>query len=221
MNRSAGCAACLAGALLAGCASDRAPIPIESAKPLKVELKSAQARLVAGRFLLFPVGTDSESKLGALGSGSFVVIGSAWSGLGKGGSWGGDLVNLVVLDLKDGRTHDVFDRQVAVGSIDDSFDRQDRSLRFANLLLFPARTEDTNADRQIDNRDEVGFYAFDLDRSALRRLSPAGTSVQGWHFLDAEVLLVLCQRARPDALAVYRVDPLSGRGAYVADGIAP
>src|SRR5262245_55370678 len=98
------------------------PISIESARPLRAFVAASSPTAVAGRWLLLPIELDTSKKGGwdGFSSGGYSFSGSAWIGLLKGG-YGGQRLNLDVVDLKAGRHDLVFDRQVALGTWELSF----------------------------------------------------------------------------------------------------
>lgn len=125
------------------------------------------------------------------------------------------------MDLSGGSTGLVLDHQVALGEWSFSFRTEPPyGLRFENMLLLPARVEDTNGDKQIDGDDDAAIFTYDLAQRTRRRLPPAGYSAENVHIFG-ERLAVLLRRAGEETLSVYVCDPQSGDGRFVAQDLAP
>jgi len=84
--------------LVMGCAGPRVGIPTRADRPLAAEFKSSRAFLVADR-LVIPVATKAPIGPRDFSSGSYVVSGTAWSGSALWSEWGGQWLNLLIVDL--------------------------------------------------------------------------------------------------------------------------
>ena len=174
-----------------------------------------------------------------LAAGTLLIANSAWSGFGSGSRFGSSQhLNLTVVRLTDGRHTNLFDRQVALGCWSYSFkptNEQHESyspyassrqgpnddLLFPNLLILTARATDTNNDKQIDDRDSVGVYLYDLAKGEhssriAERLPRRGRPPHG-----DELLLILTKEPDRKETAVYMYHIKNGTGRFVVDALTP
>lgn len=210
-------------ATLSACTQSGPRIALDSPRPLEPRFNPHRAEVVAGRFMLLPVG-PAETKYAMFASGSFVFSGSAWTGLyfGKGAYGSEQWLNVEVIDLQSGTHRTVFDRQVALGGWGQSFRAYERGeLMFDSLLILAARTEDTNGDKQIDQDDAALAYVYNLASAELRQISPEGHSVERMEVRDDGIVLVLQGTDAPNTFAVYNFDPQSQQGRFIVTGLTP
>ncbi len=162
MNRSIWCGVAtvtlfVVSLLHSGCEMPNRGISTTAPKPLKAEFASDAARLVGTHYLLIPIRMTPQDSGGFM-IGSWFFSGSSWSGVGFGSGFGGgrNLLNVEIVDLTNSTHRRVFDRQVAIGSMELSFQPgRGLALNFDDLLIVSARASDVNADKRIDVRDPV------------------------------------------------------------------
>lgn len=216
-----------------GCSMNQPTIPTQTAQPLAAEFVHNQAQVVNNRYLLLPQQRQLSKEWDGFTSGKFMIMSSAWSGFGSGSGFGGSgQLNLTIVNLADGHRANLFDRQVALGTWDHSFrstaeSRADGAsgasgeLRFPNLLILTARAADTNNDRQIDDKDSVGAFQYNLSKSELRQFSPNGYHVAKVTLHDNRILLMLSKEPDRRETAVYTYEPNQSSGRFVAERLVP
>jgi len=212
-----------------GCAYNPvAPIPAQSPEPLAVEFQHQQARIIDDRYLVIPQQIKSSKEFVCQ---KFMICSSAWSGFGSGPGYGQNL-NLTVINLANGHRVNVFDRQVALGNWCKSFRSgcgqydsgdsiTDGDLRCPNRLILTARANDTNKDKQIDERDSAAVYLYDLAGCKLQCITPADYHVEDLDFTADRFILSLTKE--PDRLetAIYAYDRKTGTGSFVTQLFSP
>lgn len=201
------------------------PISTETPAPLAARIETRQAQPIEDRWLLLPVALQKE---GAKRPGGFswfshgvTYQSSAWSDFGAlgGGGYHLGMLNLEVVDLRLHRRDRVFDRQVALGGYAQSW--SEAALHFEKTLILVARTTDTNADRQIDERDEIQAFTYDLENRRRTQISPAGHSVEDIDVVGGRIILTLRSMQDSGPVAVFAYDPRNERGEFVVDTITP
>ena len=190
-------------------------------KPLKAEFAFGASRLVGADYLLIPIRIkrlDSEGF--RIGQWSF--SGSSWSSLGPAFGDGRNLLNIEVVDLAN-RTHRrVFDRQVAIGSMQLSFHfAPGPALNFEDLLIVSARASDLNGDNRIDVRDPVHLFAYKLSTGHIWQLSPDGHYLDSARIVGDRILMILHEQRDPSKTAVYSYDPAARTGDFVVRALTP
>lgn len=212
-----------------GCTDNpAAPIPTQSAKPLAVEFQHRQARIIGERYLVIPQQVKSSKEFVYQ---KLMISGSAWSGFGSGPGYGQNL-NLTIVNLANGHRVNVFDRQVALGdwcksfrsgcSQYDSCDSiADGDLRYPNQLILTARADDTNKDKQIDERDSAAVYLYDLAGCRLQCITPTGYSVEDLDFAADRLILSLTREPARLETAIYAYDPKADTGSFVTQPFSP
>lgn len=210
----------------AGCNMFERGVPSAERNPAAAQkLKtafSARDVLVNDRFLLLPVVLDSDKKeefpmmVG-------LVSGASWSGFSS-GSWGYErAVNLEVVDLVSGEHHRVFKNPVALGRLDLSFEHEQLggSLHFPNFLILEARTTDADGDKEINSRDPIWVFTYDLQKHALRQVSPEGRDVVKCGRVGDALVMTTRKDPRDAAIAIYLYRPAAGEGRFVVQDLAP
>ncbi len=208
----------------AGCVYDGAGrVPADATRPVAAEIERQAAEIVAGRYLLLPHGFESSKQEWGTYSAKNLLAGSAWSGLAFGKGWSeGRHLNLTVVDLTTGRRANVFDRQVALGDWRASFKADaPGDLRYPDRLLLVARTDDTNGDGQIDDRDSAGLFVYNLASGERVAVTPKGHHLACVRFLNDDVVLVLAREPDRGATAVCMHNPVSGAGRMVIEDVTP
>lgn len=228
MNRSTSCGVATVTLLVvsllhSGCETPDRGISISEPKPLKAEFASHAARPVGMHYLLIPIRMTLQESEGFM-IGSWFFSGSSWSGLGFGSGFGsgGNLLNVQIVDLTNGTHRRVFDRQVAIGSIDLSFQsRRGIALNFDDLLIVSARASDANGDKRIDVRDPVHLFAYRFSTGHLSRLSPDGYYLDSARIVGDSIVMILHEQRDPTRTAVYSYDPATGAGSFVVRELTP
>jgi hypothetical protein len=228
MTRTARMAILLwAACMFAGCHAFDQGIPSEqrqadAAKAPKTALSTDSSFIVEHRYLFLPITLDDDGKDKLYGA-SAMVVGSAWSGFGSGG-YSRQWVNIEVVDLSSGKHCRVFERLVALDTWDLSLPSREESqgpgLRFPGLLFLRARTEDANGDGQLNWKDPVWVFVYDLNRQELRRISPDDYNVVRCIW-NEQTLIINARRMGSDELAVYAYEPQTGQGRFIVQGLRP
>jgi hypothetical protein len=211
-------AAALAATVAAavGCTETRRGPAISTLSPEPLEAQFDflfHAPVVSGRYLVLPVRLGDGAWTMLSMQGSTGLTSQSWAEM-RMGRW----LNLHIVDLQDGRHMTAVERQVALGEWHAALDHSP-GFPFPGLVLLVARAADTNGDRQIDEKDEIHAFAFDLASGTRRQLSPSGHSARRLEFQPERLLLTL---SRPDgSAAVYEVDPQTSVGRFVVERMRP
>ncbi len=221
----------------AGCGLPAHVLPADEAAAgkIKSELKAGRSFIVNERFLILPVGwDDSEGQQSLFNVGSLAIKSSAWSqsawALGSDfAQISSSVLNLIVVDLDTGGRQRVFDHHVAAWVHPFTFRpqadgdaRQQASVpRYPGLLILIARTQDTNADKQIDHRDSEWLFVYDVRGGKLKRISPQGYRVEHMRLLVDTLLVFMAPESAPlgntSTLAIYKYEPKIDKGELIKD----
>jgi hypothetical protein len=232
--------------LSAGCGLPPRVLPADDAAASKVksELEASGSFVVNERFIVLPVGwEDSKEYQGQFSFGSLAFQASAWSQSKFGLSPSSlqvsrSVLNLIVVDLDTGTRKRIFDRHVAAWVHPFTYNEQEDAdsglcsccgrtrqqktvLRYPGLLALIARTQDTNADKQIDDRDSEWLFVYDVPGGKLKRVSPQGYRVEYMSLLKDTILAFMAPETAPlgdtSKLAIYKYDPRTDRGDLIKD----
>jgi hypothetical protein len=236
----------ITASLLGGCGRPRHVLPADdlAASKIKTELEASRSFVVNERFVVLPVGwDDSKEYQGVLHMGSLAIKSSAWSQSAFGFSPSqfqvcSSVLNLIVTNLETGDRQRVFDHLVAAWVHPFTFKqeadtdtglcprcggtrKQETLLRYPGLLILIARTQDTNSDKQIDNRDSEWLFAYDVPGGKLKRVSPQGYRVEYMSLLKDTILVFMAPESDPlgstKTLAIYKYDPKTDKGELIKD----
>jgi hypothetical protein len=232
--------------LSGGCSRPIHVLPADesAASKIKTELEATRSFVVNERFVVLPVGwEDSQEGQGVFLAGAYAIKSSAWSQSAYGfspsqGQGCSGVLNLIVTDLETGARRRVFDHHVAAWVHPFTFKeeadteaglcprcggaRQQKTvLRYPGLLILIARTQDTNADKQIDNRDSEWLFAYHVPGGKLNRVSPEGYRVEYVSLLKDTLLVFLAPESAPlgntGTLAIYKYEPKTDKGELIKD----
>jgi hypothetical protein len=202
------------------------PVPANNEKPVKAGFEIGQAEVIDERFMLLPV--DLEGDKFKFASTSVFVSPSAWSGSSFGSYHHDQAVNIVIADLADGTAHHLFDRPVAIGGWGLSYIPDSKpKLRFADTILFYARTSDLDKDNYLTDEDPLWLYRYSLSQRRLKRISPPGYQVVRTHPFDTYILLTLVRKTTKTTtqptghLSIYRYHVDSDQGKMVIEDLKP
>jgi hypothetical protein len=223
--------------LLGGCSLPTHVLPADeaAASKIKSELKAGRSFIVNERFLILPVSwDDSEGQQSVFSVGPLAIKPSAWSQ----SAWvlssdfaqiSSSVLNLIVVDLDSGGRQRVFDHHVAAWvhpftfkpQADGDAGQQASVPRYPGLLILIARTQDTNADKQIDHRDSEWLFVYDVRGGKLKRISPQGYRVEHMRLLVDTLLVFMAPESAPlgntSTLAIYKYDPRTDKGELIKD----
>lgn len=236
----------LGAGLVAGCSLSPRVLPADDAAASKVksELDASGSFVVNERFVVLPVGwEDSKEGQGQFSIGSLAFQTSAWSqskfGLSSSNlQASSSVLNLIVVDLDTGARKRIFDRHVAAWIHPFTYKqqqdtdsgacsccgrtRQEKTVpRYPGLLALIARTQDTNADKQIDHRDSEWLFVYDVPGGKLKRVSPQGFRVEYMSLFKDTILVFMAPETAPigdtSMLAIYKYDPKTDKGDLIKD----
>ncbi len=135
-------------------------------------------------------------------------------------SWGsranGVLIDLIVVDLRDGTYERVFGRPTSITSWRGFVDGKE--IKLEGHLVIEAHTTDTNGDDSLDYRDEKHLLAYDFKMKKLSDLAPAGYRYAQSFPRAGKLILSLRSRDFGHA-AIYEYDPSTRQGRFVAKRI--
>jgi hypothetical protein len=192
--------------------------------------------VLENRYLLVPIGFESDTGKSVSFSFTKTYLGSAWSG----GSYSGSLddagmcANLEMIDTTGNEHKRLFDGHVAVvgwkyGTVGDPARHRPKNqsktssntAAFPGLLFILARTEDSNKDNVLDGADDLIAYSYALEGQKLTRLSPTGFDV-AWMDTDGKQLIIHHREfVRPYRLTTYVSNPRTGEGHYIVERLEP
>lgn len=207
-------------ASLGGCLEPSAKIPAQTAEPLKAHFDYSDSAIADRKYVLIPIRAD-EAEFDKV-YGSMVFSSSCWSGTCFGKLGSPSALNLEVIELDKHEHHRVFDRQVALGSWRMSFDiKDDQRLLFADQLILPARTTDSDKNGTITSKDSVYLYFYDLKKHQTRMVSPAGYHVADVKLLTDQVVVTVEPENDHTRSALYVYDPAKDQGNFVVENLTP
>lgn len=195
----------------------------ETAKPLDTQFALEQLQLLQDRYLLIPIVLSPHGK-GKLYLDGGVTIGFESAGFSSGGHRE-QRVNLAIVDFSSGTQYRVFPGPVALSDWRLSFSAakpevDEPCLRFEDLLILEARTEDTNQDGRLDYMDAVCVFTYDLGKHELKRISPDGFYIAGTVWCKQMLVMTALRMGGEDA-AVYAYEPSEGQGRFLVQAMLP
>lgn len=205
---------------ISGCAGvDRGTVAehgrLPQAKPPAARYSTHDSFIIEDRFLVLPLATAGKT------------VFEKSSSCGSSGH-----VDLEVIDLQSGDHHRAFGRPVALERWGLSFQAHeqqgigyvspcstDGKLRFPDMLILEARTEDANRDGKLTWEDPLALYGYDLARHELFPISPEKASVLKCQIVGDGLILTL--GGAKDGVSIYRFTAATRQGRMIVENLVP
>ena len=128
--------------------------------------------------------------------------------------------DLMIVDLDTGRHDHPFKDRALIHTWSGYVGQNDGRTVFPGYLIIDAMAEDSNQDGRIDVNDRKSMYTYNLASQSLTEICPTDYELTRDVQRGDRLILVL-RKLTSGAIAVYDVDPTTGKGRFIADGLVP